>query len=692
MVTLDVSDTKNGGAKSLRGVDRWEVSCQDRQRNTKVSKIFYSVEQAARKLELSVRQVESMISSEKLPVISVGNRRVIPANAVDSLNKKGAYSAKSPASSGESRSSERPQTSLDSQSKDYYTDVEVAQRLNKPYTEVYRMANLGQLPVTFVDDKRVFPRQAIDHLAAKKALPENAVSKPDQRDRVKASSRSQHNRVRKSQERVTSRSPKTAAGKPPESQASRNEYFTPEQIAHALQRTAKDVDRMIGWGEIKTTTIEGRLWVSKNEVEKIISKRLKSRQDKIRKRLPKLGKVFTQSAEKQGSDNKRESIPEPVGSEDRPPSPTEYMGKLKKQIKDLEDDKGEVEGWLEETEVKHREEREKNEQLTRDLENLRKQMDAAIEDLHLRIEGLNSDLEKERALRAEAEKLAQNVTPPFEEEGSDFLSDLRSNVRSLLGRPTESEQISQLEDMVKALKIKLQTDAAYLENELKREREAWEQDRRDARYERDYLEAELENLRRDGEAQVARIEQGKDRRVQELYSELEQLGDLRAALNRSEATRKAAEKALSLEKQKVLRMGADIDTLKKIRQLLGAAPERQMDISETLSSPPSSLAEVEESPIEKGLEPLVIKAYSGETVIFRPPFRLELRWVELIQLVAGEDGISADQIKTRVNRRAVDDLDALLDRLYDEVELEPIVKDKDVYHFDPNFLQNTDNY
>lgn len=476
------------------------------------------------------------------------------------------------------------------------------------------------------------------------------------------------------------------------SSARQRDYFTPEQIAHALQRPEADINRMIRLGEIESVEINGGSWISKEEAERIIAKREPLRQQRIRKRLPKPRKVFGQSAEKQGSGNKRESISEPLGTDDKPPSPTEYIQRLKKQIKDLQEDNGELESWLEEVESKRQEEKEKNEQLTRDLENLRKQKEAATEDLNLKIGGLTSDLEKERALRAEAERLAQNAAPPIEEEGTDFLSDLRSNVRSFLGRPTESEQISQLEDIVKALKIKLRTDAAYLENELKREREAREQDRRDARYERDHLEAELENLRRDGEAQVAKIKQEKDHRVQELYSELEQLGDLRAALNRSEATRKAAEKDLILEKQKVLRMGADIDTLKKIRQLLGAAPERQMDISETLPSPSSSLAEVEESPIEKGLEPLVIKAYSGETVIFRPPFRLEPRWVELIQLVAGEDGISADQIKTRVNRRAVDDLDALLDRLYDEVELEPIVKDKDVYHFDPNFLQNTDNY
>ncbi len=59
-----------------------------------------------------------------------------------------------------------------------YTDVEVAHKLNKPYTEILRMANLGQLPVKFVDDKRKFPKQAIDHLASTNAPTRKAETKP----------------------------------------------------------------------------------------------------------------------------------------------------------------------------------------------------------------------------------------------------------------------------------------------------------------------------------------------------------------------------------------------------------------------------------------------------------------------------------------------------------------------------------
>jgi len=73
---------------------------------------------------------------------------------------------------------------------------------------------------------------------------------------------------------------------------------------------------------------------------------------------------------------------------------------------------------------------------------------------------------------------------------------------------------------------------------------------------------------------------------------------------------------------------------------------------------------------------------------FRPPFDLEEDEVGLIRLVAGEDEITAEQIKRKTGRRrSVDDLDELLDRLLTE-GMEPIKESNDRYGFDPDFLQD----
>jgi DNA repair exonuclease SbcCD ATPase subunit len=191
-----------------------------------------------------------------------------------------------------------------------------------------------------------------------------------------------------------------------------------------------------------------------------------------------------------------------------------------------------------------------------------------------------------------------------------------------------------------------------------------------------------------------------EQRAQELHSELEEektirpdteqrFNDLKATLDRSEAERKELEGALSQEKEKASHLEADANLLTEIRRLLGASLEQTKNAAEatpvTPSPPPE---EIIESPVEEMPETLTIKTHSGETVIFRPPFALSSREVELIKLVAGEDEITAEQIKIRTGRkRAVDDLDELLDRLLDG-GFEPIIEDNDVYWFDTNFLHD----
>jgi len=145
-----------------------------------------------------------------------------------------------------------------------------------------------------------------------------------------------------------------------------------------------------------------------------------------------------------------------------------------------------------------------------------------------------------------------------------------------------------------------------------------------------------------------------EQRAQELHSELEEektirpdteqrFNDLKATLDRSEAERKELEGALSQEKEKASHLEADANLLTEIRRLLGASLEQTKNAAEatpvTPSPPPE---EIIESPVEEMPETLTIKTHSGETVIFRPPFALSSREVELIKLVAGEDEITAE--------------------------------------------------
>lgn len=225
--------------------------------------------------------------------------------------------------------------------KDYYTDIEVAQKLNKPYPEIYRMANRGELPVTFVDERRMFPKAAIDHLAAKQASVGKTTIEPHQQKTVGSSGLARRKAGRKATRQNAktaskSHKPKTSknAGKTadkkvadraaieaphkgtpvggsPGSSPSRldgskteesKEYFTVVQIASALQRSLEDVNRMVQRREIKVTTLDGRHWVSREEVERIISKREPQRQARIRMRLFQSRKNLDQPAQETPSD------------------------------------------------------------------------------------------------------------------------------------------------------------------------------------------------------------------------------------------------------------------------------------------------------------------------------------------------------------------------------------------------------
>lgn len=706
---------------------------EERVRETEMQKIYYSVAQAAGKLGLSVRQVESMISSKELPVVPVGNRRVIPANAVENVGKKGT-SAKGAAPPKTGHPSRTAQASLADRDKEYYTDVEVAQRLNKPYTEIYRMANLGGLPVTFVDDKRVFPKEAIDDLAAKRTSPGKTVIKPNRRDGVTASGGSHHNSARKAQENASSGSLEPATSKPLESQKSADEYFTPEQIAYALNRTQEYVDQLIRRGEIETARIGDRHWISREEVSRLVSKRQGSRQEKIRRRLPiprrlridnnenasrpeggaypetvrdaapraterqgsienqgvievsermimevaqrigisinrvrgmigtgelvvdRDGKRLVSGTSREGTRKSRESLPDqPLRAR---------VEELESALRAKEAENHVLNEELEQEKAWHKKEVQDAQheigQLDVQLENLRNEKKRAterlnlkIEDLELELERLASQLEQETERREDAEHSARNLQRLLGEDDDartqatsepqntvrGFLKDFGRNVRDALS-PEEADDASEQQELRK------------LEDELKREQEAREQDKLAAQYEH----AQLENARRDLEEQ-------------------------------SRALKKELEEALYLEKQKARRLEADARLLDEVRRLLGtvaAVPEEPGD-------PPGPVGDNAIGTSANG-------GSRGDAVeigfqtrhgwrMFRPPFVLEDEEIELIRLVAGEPEITADQIRRKKGRRSVEKLNSLLDRLYD-TGVEPIIEDNDRYSFDPEFMRD----
>ena len=339
-------------------------------------------------------------------------------------------------------------------------------------------------------------------------------------------------------------------------------------------------------------------------------------------------------------------------------------------------------------------------QLDIQLENIRSTKDRTIEDLgadmeelELKVRDLEGELEQERERREEAEHTVRSLQRlqdeehelPWESERGDdrseqhtpgsqnpvrgFLETFGKSVRDALG-PEESTDRSG------------QWDLAQLREELDREREAHENNRSKAQY--DY--ARLENAYRNLDEQNRALKDEIDS-IKSDVSGSPTREELEVKLDWNEARRRDLEKNLALEKQRARQLESGVRTLAEIRRLLaeGGPPSLEPPSLEPAKAVPTSGGTGREADASTS-EVLRVHTRNGEWV-FRPPFMLEPEEVELLRLVAGEDGITAEQIKRRTGRRrAVDDLDDLLDRLHAE-GLEPIKESNDRYSFDPDLLQ-----
>lgn len=676
---------------------------------------------------------------------------MLRATVVDGFSKKTNSSDKNAATFN--RLSGVSSVSSGTERNDYYTDVEVAKKLDKPYPEIYRMANLGQLPVKFVDDKRMFPKDAIDHLATQTSQAGEATVRPNREGGALSGS----NRT-------------SGSTTYPQASTTGGEYFSPDQLAYALQRPVEDVERMIRRGEIKSATIEGQRWIPGEQVEKVIARRQESRQGRIRQRLSK-PRLFQagQSASGEGagssipqantdynqtvtnvsehavmkaaqahttSINKvrqmvaderlvvdpstgllvapdgLESLSDPQDESDatsvastrgtqHPPTVLDSVepskAELGSKIKELENERQVHENELDLEKTWHAKNladaQHEIDQLDIQLENLRSTKDRTIEDLgadieelEIKVRDLDAELEQERERREEAEHAVGSLQRLQEEErgvstGSDrktdenreqptsdqhntvrgFLETFGKNVRDALGADEPDEQ-----------------DLAQLREQLRHEREGREKDRSTALY--DY--AQLENVYRD----LDEYNQALKDEINDIKSSMSgspTREELEVKLLWNGVRRKDLEKSLALEKQRTSQLESDSRTLAEIQRLLTGGAPRSAE-SAAAPSPPETSNEVSDVS-NAGI--LHIQTRHGEWA-FRPPFTLESDEVELIRLVAGEDEMTAEQIKRRTGRRrSVDDLDELLDRLLAE-GMEPIKESSNRYRFDPDILQD----
>ncbi len=333
---------------------------------------------------------------------------------------------------------------------------------------------------------------------------------------------------------------------------------------------------------------------------------------------------------------------------------TRRISELEEWIRDLQDElhaaREEKEGLVEELQ----QEREGHQRDLRDAQYEINQLDAALENQR------RNHAEQIKALREELKKNSADKDDDKQDPkpGRGYLR------RFITAQTSDAQRERELEDEVKALKVTLRTDRAYLQRELEREREGRKQDSLKAQ---EKLDSELESLRSALEA-----------RNRALQAELE---EVRSHLEDERARRSSAEELLRLERDKRQHLESEIGILNEIRRLLGAGSTQQSEQSAD-GTPPALDPDGVSSK-------LVLKTPSGQ-VSLSSPFELDDKEKELLSLIAEHGELTAEQITTLTGRprhRAVRDLEELLDRLKDE-DIDIVKQSGNRYIFDPATLQD----
>ena len=192
--------------------------------------------------------------------------------------------------------------------------------------------------------------------------------------------------------------------------------------------------------------------------------------------------------------------------------------------------------------------------------------------------------------------------------------------------------------------------------------------------EQDDLGSQLEGLR-------AQLEVERSNRL-----EKEELAaGLQSSLEQGEAKIRETENALAAEREQRLRLEHEKRVLDEVRRLLGAQGGGQLPQPESGTEAREPRPTTDE-PDGQQPEALVLTTPYGRYV-FDPPFPLSDQESELLRFVAREVEVTEDQIRRNKGRRALQTLNALLDRLADE-GTNPILEVNDRYSFDRSILQS----
>lgn len=564
----------------------------------------------------------------------------------------------------------------------YYTPEQAARLLGKDTNEVGRMIYQNQLPAVLVNEQPWIPAESVEVLVKRR----HGGRKPKE-------------------------APKPRKVRLPAEQPSAN--ATQENVAakDADSRTAPLADNGLGYdGRLPRTRRSGsgdaglslqRTDGHEEESRALIARLRWYEVDRLVAELEKLEAERREHAE--GTD---------APSQETDAEARQEIANLEGKVKDLQKklravrkEKKELAGELERERAEHVQ---NVSNIRLEIDQLNTEMDRLRHEDAVRTQTMRADLEQERSRSIEGEQRAEALHSQLEQEMAlrlDAETSLEELIRRKAKELEESKaEIGELEEALSSEKLealRLRREIGWmlgesksirlgfeerekaleaqleLERALRTENEQWIKD----------LQAELEKARSsvsgEYEARLAalgvELEKEKAQRLlaQEALEELK-----RNMAEKGEVEDKDAEVASPSEESEVLRLREERRLLDEVRKLLG----QSMPGTSQGADQAAPIGDARTKPDETTSGEIIFQTQHGSWN-FRPPFVLEEEEVELMRLVAGQYGITAEQIRRKKGRRSVEKLNDLLDRLLAE-GMEPITEDDDFYSFNPDYLND----
>jgi excisionase family DNA binding protein len=590
---------------------------------------FYTIEEAAQELNVSVSEIENLMRSGKMREQVVGKKRLVPAYSVQAVlrhrdqasstaRKKTKVQDYSESNESHQREDEEvrknkgseqelqqatSRTFLSRNDRDSYCPIDdAAKNLNKSIGQIRQLILEEKLSSAVFSGERMVLIHDVERLANRgpSAEPWRRGLSP------RAKAQNQESKV------------------PQKHELNRDDYCTLTNAAQRLNKSINQIKGLIDTGKLRSELLGAQRMVLREDVD-LMSQ---DAQYETREKGPRLTGTVEYSKWPAGAAENESEDEEAKEAASRVKGLEEELESVQNQLA------SERALWRVQSEQERKERQQLNSEAQEKISSIRKEAYA-----------IQEDLEQERDKRKKVDEDAQIEIDTLDKEVKALKDELEQERADRLGAQWE----------VQELKVELEDGRANIDLGD----ESSQSPNSQAEEQLEVLQSELEEERQ--------LREKSEDWVKNLQSERE---SLHSKLEEEQSRRKSlGEQAREFEKEKNL--------LDQVRLILGDQPASE------ISDTPATAEETDDEAQE-----YVLDTPDGQHT-FSSPFPLEDGDLELLQLIARSRELTAEQIRKQTGRRrAKGDLDGLLDKLHEQgiSVIEEVSEDR--YRLDVTKLQS----